>query len=442
MTEVTVSKSKKYNFPAGIEIISRGNKNIILAVDAGRWIVANNEDELEMFRCLRSCLSVGDLLERWIGRRSAVLDFLSEIEGRHFDAPIQTVEELAKHFAMRVYLTHRCNMRCPHCFLSAGCALNNELLESEIVELVDGVAKRGCTKLILTGGEPLLHPGFLRIVRKAKEFGLKVQVLSNGVLWKEDVISQAAPYVDEVQISIDGFDEKTNALIRGKGSFDLALRAVEGLLSCGVFVNLSITPPPHLFESCFENYLSFGRSLLRRVNTANFEVVFTDELYDGRDGRVSNETKVRYSKLVSQMHEELYGDYEYKVFVRKHEYNSICVNCGFANLTVDSDGEVYYCSRINEVLPHGNIRSESIDAILDMRRNARIATSVKHVLPCRDCNLRFVCGGGCRLSNFTGLRECEKIGCDPSCRMVRKCTPEYKDQILDFMISADDQLCF
>ena len=52
MTEVTVSKSKKYNFPAGIEIISRGNKNIILAVDAGRWIVANNEDELEMFRCL------------------------------------------------------------------------------------------------------------------------------------------------------------------------------------------------------------------------------------------------------------------------------------------------------------------------------------------------------------------------------------------------------
>ena len=33
MTEVTVSKSKKYNFPAGIEIISRGNKNIILAAE-------------------------------------------------------------------------------------------------------------------------------------------------------------------------------------------------------------------------------------------------------------------------------------------------------------------------------------------------------------------------------------------------------------------------
>lgn len=65
-----------------------------------------------------------------------------------------------------------------------------------------------------------MYKGFDSVVKYAKQIGLEVKLNTNGILWTDDLISDLAEYLDEIQISLDGYDDKTNSIIRGVGFFD------------------------------------------------------------------------------------------------------------------------------------------------------------------------------------------------------------------------------
>ena len=441
MTDIVLSKNKIYHIPSSIEIISHRGKYIILSVEEGKWIVATKE-QLPIFNSLASGMSVGALIDKYIEQEATVLNFLSEIEGRHFEGVSPYGDNIVDRFALRIYLTRKCNMRCPHCFIEAGEAKEKELTYDEIISLIDKSVDNGCYKIILTGGEPLLHPRIFDIVYFAKSKYLQVDILSNGTLWTDSYIERLSKHVDHVQISIDGYDEVSNAVVRGSGNLEKALLTIENLLKNGVAVSVSVTPIPEMLEQHFSEYKRFAQSLLNKFINDRFEVSFTDELLDGRSGSIVETVKNKYAANVKRMHEELYFDYEYKVFVRKHLYNSKCVNCGFANLTIDSNGDIYYCSRLGSVMSHGNIRSKNLESVLSERLQARVATSVNSLKPCKTCKLRNVCGGGCRLSNFPKLAKLNTIDEHHVVDIQRKCTLKIYNQILDFMLDSDSDLYF
>ena len=61
-------------------------------------------------------------------------------------------------------LTKRCNLRCPHCYLSAGKKAERELETGECLALLDEMREQGTEMVILTGGEPLLRRELERLV--------------------------------------------------------------------------------------------------------------------------------------------------------------------------------------------------------------------------------------------------------------------------------------
>lgn len=94
-------------------------------------------------------------------------------------------------------LTYRCNLACEHCYLDAGpkpqvqtenFSDRSELTTEECRRVVDEVAKFAPESiLILTGGEPLLRPDILDIVRYANSKQLWVVVGTNGVRITENL---------------------------------------------------------------------------------------------------------------------------------------------------------------------------------------------------------------------------------------------------------------
>ncbi|MGA3093976.1 MAG: radical SAM protein, partial [Dehalococcoidales bacterium] len=77
-------------------------------------------------------------------------------------------------------ITRSCNLSCAHCRASAQQGpYQGELTLDECFRLLDQIATVAKPIIILTGGEPLARPDFLRIARYAASLGLRVVLGSN-----------------------------------------------------------------------------------------------------------------------------------------------------------------------------------------------------------------------------------------------------------------------
>ena len=140
-------------------------------------------------------------------------------------------------------LIRRCNLTCKHCYsVSADIDFPNELTLGQIYAVMDDLRGYGVPVLILSGGEPLMHPHILDISRRAKAMGFYVGLSSNGTRIEAENIEQiAAVGYDYVGISIDGMRATHDAFRRMPGAFDLSLRAVQLCRAANIKVGLRFT---------------------------------------------------------------------------------------------------------------------------------------------------------------------------------------------------------
>ena len=135
---------------------------------------------------------------------------------------------------LELLVTDRCNLRCAHCYL--GEPRGADLPFGEAVGLLDQFDRLGGLRLLLSGGEPLLHPDFWRLNELLPRFGFRSVLLTNGTLL--DRAAARRLQVQEVQVSLDGLEPSHDAL-RGAGTFRAALAAVEHLREVGVTVSVA-----------------------------------------------------------------------------------------------------------------------------------------------------------------------------------------------------------
>jgi radical SAM protein with 4Fe4S-binding SPASM domain len=129
--------------------------------------------------------------------------------------------------------TLACNLRCTHCGSSAGKARDDELATQEAFRACEMLASVGCREVCLMGGEPLLREDFAQVSKCIRQLGMELSIVSNGTLMDRfvDRISALGPEV--VGISLDGMMESHES-IRGEGTWDEALKAIDLLRSRGI----------------------------------------------------------------------------------------------------------------------------------------------------------------------------------------------------------------
>lgn len=105
-------------------------------------------------------------------------------------------------------ITGKCNMNCRHCFMAAdNSPMMGEFSWEECMNLLDGCEECGIQTLTLTGGEPMLHPRFMDIVRECARRRLCIgEINTNGSFLTEEILDEfrALGFNTEFKVSFDG----------------------------------------------------------------------------------------------------------------------------------------------------------------------------------------------------------------------------------------------
>lgn len=435
-----ISHSGEYNFddilhfPEHIELLPYGDVFVALAVDNANWVVLQNAIQKEIFVELQSGLSVGAVVEKYgAGHLFDVQSVLVGICARGLAlpsaSPTRSFYDASQH--LNIYLTNACNLNCVHCFMKAGSQLAKELCEEDWLAVISQFKALGGTNVTFTGGEPLMKEGFEDIVKYTHEQGLQVTILSNGLLWSPTMIDRLSPYIDEVQFSIDGVDEDSNAKVRGAHHFDKVIQTV--ILFAKHQVRTSVATTFTLENiSTAEQYKRFVERIKEEVGDAVF-FKLTKKLLPGRGVNYSEQEAKRYYETVRDIDQAVNPGGEYVNFMEGHDPNTATRNCGYGSMSIAANGNVYYCNRILELQSYGNVKRQSLKELKRIGKELLEQTSIDAVEPCKTCKLRYVCGGDCRIDDFNFKGRLQ--GWNKEIRQV-SCNEDFRKRLLKRMVES------
>ena len=140
---------------------------------------------------------------------------------------MQQITEWSSPLKVEISLTANCNQHCVHC--SQGGHLDSGFFEERFI---DEILKMQPGYVVLTGGEPLLHPNIKTIIRRFKERGCYIKICTNGSLIEklsDKNIFLNMDKFDVIQISFDASDKDTYNRIRRGNFFEQVIRGVKFL---------------------------------------------------------------------------------------------------------------------------------------------------------------------------------------------------------------------
>jgi radical SAM protein with 4Fe4S-binding SPASM domain len=135
---------------------------------------------------------------------------------------------------LELLLTDRCNLRCRHCYVGDG--LHQDFPVEKIFTVLKEFEETQGLRLLLSGGEPLLHPHFWKMNEVLREYSFRSVLLSNGTLITRETARKLL--VHEAQLSLDGMKEGHES-IRGEGTFKKTLQAIDNLQEGNIRVSVA-----------------------------------------------------------------------------------------------------------------------------------------------------------------------------------------------------------
>lgn len=381
---------------------------LVVSVHSANWLVLSSDFQKKMLERLITGDTIGDVypLITDDAKMEQFKRLLAAISARQF-ASIETVPNLQylEGFKMlNCYLTNACNLRCEHCFMRSGKKLDDELTADEWKRILKEFHAEGGETVTFSGGEPLMNTSFEDIVKYASTIGLLVTVLSNGILWTDEKIKALSPYITEVQISIDGVDEQTNSKVRGKGHFDKIVNTVIQFANNGVRTSVATTFTfKNLENNIDDRYKHFVTEIKNKCKNPVF-FKLSKKVLKGRDTNYTDSENLEYYNRIVKIENSLDPYAKYNNYMEGHTPNLVERNCGYGGISIGADGEMYYCNRTSEVETYGNIKGKPVKLFMEKGHDLHMKTSVDNLIPCKDCHLRYICCGGCRIDecNFHG----------------------------------------
>ena len=127
---------------------------------------------------------------------------------------------------LRLLLTSDCTARCGYCHNEGQAKDTTRLSLADITHVLDTLAagNRQVSEIILSGGEPTLHPQLAEIARRSKATGALVSINTHGA--HPGLLERALPWIDELKLHIDSFNPQRQKQSMGL-SIDKVLQSIE-----------------------------------------------------------------------------------------------------------------------------------------------------------------------------------------------------------------------
>lgn len=321
--------------------------------------------------------------------------------------PLANATVLGSPTLVDLQLTRRCRMGCPHCYASSDPSGDDMPLEAAL-GVLDAVAEAGVCQLAIGGGEPLLHPHLVEVLRHARRRGLVPNLTTTGDGMTPEVLDALAECCGAVALSLEGVGDDygrrrrhgfaafqaTHSTLRARGVpvvFQVTL-SVENLPALPSIVDYAMSFPD-LYGVIFLAYKSVGRG---RGYQTPLSGVSSAELFPRlREAfvKLGRQTRVGYDCCLTPgivgMDAEL-----------GHADPNLLEGCSAARTSVGvtTELDVVPCTFLTH-RPLGNLATASFveiwhgEAAEAFRRE--LDGLVDRKPECRDCRSRTSCLGGC-----------------------------------------------
>jgi uncharacterized protein len=301
-----------------------------------------------------------------------------------------------------LHVTFDCQLRCSHCYACAGngrakSEQHSEMSPEALAILVRESHTAGFQKIIITGGEPLLHSQRDRLldaltVLRPELRPTALALRTNFALpFTPDDLSRIGAAFDQVIVSVDG-DECTHdsrrgagtyaATVRNLGAYMAAVGAANGSADRWAELSLAcVLPAADIRGEAGESVRALARSL--GVKRTRFRPLLPL-------GRAAGWPEPPASEAL--------GSHLDPRELIESGFQPVA-SCGLGqNLYVEPDGAAFPCYAYH--LHHarlGRATGDGLRAVLDREAFRELARHTVDTNPkCRACEVRYLCGGACR----------------------------------------------
>jgi MoaA/NifB/PqqE/SkfB family radical SAM enzyme len=142
-------------------------------------------------------------------------------------------------------ITNECNLACLHCIEESGPgkAFRDELDDEHVFNVLDQLMDHEVPYLSFSGGEPMVHPLFFKMVEHVSARGGQLKIETNGhYLTLQNCKRLKELGVKAVQVSLDGASRQTFNRIRVRGEFDRTIEGMRNLRDAGVPIEINFSP--------------------------------------------------------------------------------------------------------------------------------------------------------------------------------------------------------
>jgi mycofactocin radical SAM maturase len=314
-------------------------------------------------------------------------------------------------------LTYACNLQCAHCLSSSGRRDPRELTTEQCEAVIDELQRMQVFYVNIGGGEPTIRPDFWHLLKYAVDHRVGVKFSTNGVrLTPERAKFLAATDYIDVQISIDGATREVNDYVRGQGSYDTAIAALQNLADAG-FRN------PKISVVCTRQNIGQLDELKALTDTYGATLRLTRLRPSGRGADVWDELhplphqqRELYDWLLAHGERVLTGDsfFHLAAFGQALPGLNLC-GAGRVVCLIDPVGDVYACPfAIHDTFFAGNLLGEG--GFQQVWQCSPLFARLRQPQGggvCASCTFFDSCRGGCMAAKFfTGL---PLDGPDPEC---------------------------
>ncbi|PMP97698.1 MAG: radical SAM/SPASM domain-containing protein, partial [Nitrososphaera sp.] len=160
------------------------------------------------------------------------------------DYGITVPQEMPAPFLVVWNFTNMCNLRCKHCYQRADFPLPDELTLEEKLKVVAQLDRAGLAAIAFSGGEPLIHPHFMRVAGEAARRGMYVAVATNGIALSNRGFVERMKRIGVryVEVSIDSADPDRHDWFRGmKGAWKLSTKGLRNAVELGLSTAMATT---------------------------------------------------------------------------------------------------------------------------------------------------------------------------------------------------------
>lgn len=333
-------------------------------------------------------------------------------------------------------LTSSCNLRCKHCFYytdKSAFDTKNDMTKEEALSLAEYLVNEiNIISVLFTGGEALTSPYFFDLLEYFKSKNVCINLLTNGTLITEEIADKLSnilnPKYDNIQISLDGANEKTHDSIRGNGNFEKAVSAIDRLNSRGLGVTIACTLTSENIDSFSEFSKFFENYNIKELRLGGYKVFSEEQSYlsPNLDDLFTNIAKLIDKKIpISRNFFNAYDFLKYPIgknlfktlpLPKDSICNKLCHNHN--RVFISADAKLYLCTSAETAgLCIGDLREESFEQIWAKRYNNPLFKPRVDFI-CQKCQYKHWCNAGCAVMSYLNNKD--------ACTAPKECLHQYE----------------